>query len=290
MARNLDMTALRAFVTVAETGGVTRAAGLLNLTQSAVSMQLKRLEESLGLSLLDRSGRGVTLTRSGEQLLGYAQEMLALNDEALSRLSTHAYAGQITLGVPHDVVYPAIPQVLRRFAACWPQVKLQLVSEFTSVLKAQFARGELDVILTTEADLDPGGETLARRRLVWVGAPGGQAWRQRPLRLAHETGCIFRQAVQRRLDAAGIRWEDVVESSSSRTVEATVSADLAVHSMIEGTEPEIFERIAHGGALPDLGTVRINLYHSDPGKAELVQALVAEIRRAVAEIAAREAA
>src|SRR4028118_150133 len=95
MPRNLDLTALRSFVTVADAGGVTRAAGLLNLTQSAVSMQLKRLEESLGLRLLDRSGRGVSLAPAGERLLGYARRMVALNDEAWARLSTREAEGEL---------------------------------------------------------------------------------------------------------------------------------------------------------------------------------------------------
>ena len=90
MARNLDMTALRSFVAVADTGGVTRAAGFLNLTQSAVSMQLKRLEESLDAELLDRTARQIALTPAGEKLLGYARRMLELNDEIWSRLTDTA--------------------------------------------------------------------------------------------------------------------------------------------------------------------------------------------------------
>jgi len=112
MARNLDLTALRSFVAVSDAGGVTRAAGFLNLTQSAVSMQLKRLEESLGIALMDRSARSIALTPMGEQLLSYARRMLELNDEIYGKLTSQEYAGEITLGVPHDVIYPAIPQVL----------------------------------------------------------------------------------------------------------------------------------------------------------------------------------
>ena len=115
--RNLDITTLRSFVAVADSGGVTRAAGFLHLTQSAVSMQLKRLEELLGLALLDRSGRTIALTPSGEQLLGYARRMVALNDEVIGRLTDQAFEGEVVLGVPHDVVYPVIPQVLQRFNA-----------------------------------------------------------------------------------------------------------------------------------------------------------------------------
>ncbi len=91
MPRQMDLTALRSFVAVTDAGGVTRAAGFLNLTQSAVSMQLKRLEDALGVDLLDRSGRGVALTAPGEQLLGYARRMLHLNDEALARLTGAAF-------------------------------------------------------------------------------------------------------------------------------------------------------------------------------------------------------
>ena len=93
MPRNLDLTALRSLVAVADTGGVTKAAGLLHLTQSAVSMQLKRLEESLDAPLLYRTGRGIALTAQGEQLLSYARRMLVLNDEIYGKLTSNAYEG-----------------------------------------------------------------------------------------------------------------------------------------------------------------------------------------------------
>ncbi len=280
MPRNLDMTALRSFVAVAESGGVTRAAGFLNLTQSAVSMQLKRLEESLDLGLFDRTGRTIALTPAGEQLLSYARRMLALNDEIHAKLSARDVQGAIVLGVPHDLVYPHIPQILKRLAMDYPRVRVQLVSSFTLLLKEQFARGEIDVILTTEDRVGEAGETLVKRSLVWVGAPGGTAWRQRPLRIAYEKDCFFRQGVQRRLDEAGIVWESAVETTSPRTVEATVSADLAVHTMIEGNEWRDFERIPHGGTLPDLTTVNINMYRTKLNDGPVLADLVALIRRA----------
>jgi DNA-binding transcriptional LysR family regulator len=148
MPRNLDLAALRAFVTVAEVGGVTRAAGYLNLTQSAVSMQIKRLEDALGLQLFLRAARKLALSPEGEQLLSYGRRMLALNDEALSRFSVAACCGPIRLGVPHDVVYPAIPGILRRMAQAYPMVQVNLVSSFTVMMKAAFARGEFDLMLT----------------------------------------------------------------------------------------------------------------------------------------------
>ncbi|TCP62956.1 LysR family transcriptional regulator [Rhodovulum bhavnagarense] len=282
MPRNLDMTALRSFVAVAEADGVTRAAGFLNLTQSAVSMQIKRLEEALGLALFDRAGRKLVLTGAGEQLLGYARRLLALNDEVFARLTAQEYEGEIVLGVPHDIVYPEIPRVLNRFAAEYPRVKVQLLSSFTTRLREQFARGEADIVLGTEDSVGPGGETLTERSLIWVGAIGGQAWKSRPLRLAYEHNCIFRKRVQAALDRAGIPWEMAVESESTRTIEASVSADLAVHTVVEGTEPPYVERIQHGGALPDLTTTRINLYVSEVSGGPVADELAALIRQAYA--------
>ena len=140
MPRNIDMTALRSFVTVADTGGVTRAAAALNLTQSAVSMQLKRLEENLGQTLLDRAGRSIGLTSAGEQVLSYGRKMLQLNDEVYSRMTDDAYEGVIVLGVPSDIVYPVIPPVLRLFHAEHPRMKVQLLSSYTHKLKQLLKR------------------------------------------------------------------------------------------------------------------------------------------------------
>lgn len=285
MPRNLDLTALRSFVTVADLGGVTRASGALNLTQSAVSMQLKRLEEGLGLNLLDRSNRSIALTAAGEQLLGYARKMLSLNDEALSRMTDDSFEGEIVLGVPHDIVYPHIPDILRQFSASFPRMRIQLLSSFTRALKEQFERGECDFILTTENELTRGGQTLAQVPLVWVGAPGGSAWSQRPLRLAYEQNCIFRRLVQQQLDEQGIAWEMAVDSNSTRTVEATVSADMAVHSMLAGTAPSYFEEVSHNGTLPELGSQLINLYRREGGKRnEPLDALDALITNAFARL------
>jgi DNA-binding transcriptional LysR family regulator len=290
MARNLDLTSLRSFVAIADAGGVTRAAGFLNLTQSAVSMQIRRLEDSLGVELLDRSARKVVPTAAGEHLLSYARRMLALNDEVYGLLTRAQIEGELTLGVPHDIVYPAIPQVLQRFAAEFPKVKVRLLSSFTRVLKEQFARGECDMIVTTEDQVDSGGQTLTELQLVWVGAPGGQAWRQRPLPLAYEQRCIFRQGVQERLDAAGVPWVLAVDSDNTRTVEATVSADLAVHTVLEGSEPRHVERIAHGGALPHLARMKVNLYASRAAHNPATTALAGLIRNAYASKVPRTAA
>jgi len=271
--RNLDISVLRSFVVVAQTGGVTRAAGFLNLTQSAVSMQLKRLEELMNVTLLDRSNRRVTLTAAGEQVLGYARRMVEMNDEIFSRLTHQDYAGEITLGVPHDIVYPVIPRVLQRFNAEYPRMRVRLNSFYTSGLKELHARGAVDLILTTESALDAGGETLVQLPLRWVGAPGGTAWKERPLPLANCRQCIFRGLTQTRLDAAGIAWEQAVESESDRTIEATVAADLGVTVMLEEAEPQHLELLPATLGLPDLGFQRINVYGGGAGNGEPIQHL-----------------
>ncbi len=284
MPRNLDMTALRAFVTVAETGGVTRAAGQLHLTQSAVSMQVKRLEESIGQRLLERAGRGVALTAHGEQMLGYGRRILALNDEVWARMTDQAYEGEITLGVPSDIIYPYIPKVLQRFAVEYPRIKVNLISSYTSSLKRQLVRGEVDMILTTETEIDTGGETLQRAQMLWVGAPDGSCWKAHPARLAFEHDCGFRGCAQRALDEAGILWEMAVESDSVRTIEATVSADLAIHAALEGTVDHHLEVIPHNGALPDLPLFNINMYIAAGPQLALAERLANLVRQAYGSV------
>ena len=278
--RNLDITTLRSFVAVADLGGVTRAAGHLHLPQSAVSMQLKRLEEVLGLNLLDRSNRTVSLTAAGQQMLGYARRMVDMNDEVMARLTDQIFEGEIVLGVPTDIVLPAVPQVLQRFNIMYPRMKVQLITTVTRDLKAKYRRGECDIILTTEVSLDPGGETLTALPLRWVGASGGNAWRQRPLRLVFGRHCIFRAGAIAALETAGIPWELAVETESDRTIEATVSADMGINAMIDGMHPRHLEQIDHGGTLPELTLQKINMYGMERARGEVLSQLGALLRQA----------
>ncbi|WOI56265.1 LysR family transcriptional regulator [Palleronia sp. LCG004] len=286
MARNLDLTALRSLVTVAEVGGVTRAAGHLNLTQSAVSMQLKRLEETLGLSLIDRSARSVQLTPTGEQLLSYARRMLVLNDEAIARLTDDGYEGEIVLGAPHDILYPAIPPVLAGFAQLYPRLRVRLLSLPTRTLKQMFANGECDAILTTEDALGEGGETLLTLPLVWAGAIGGVAHRLRPLPFAFCRNCIFSPVARSVLDAAGIEWVSMVDSASDRASEVSVMADLAVYVILDQTLPAGVSRVPAGAGLPSLPDQNINLYRSGALRPEVSDALAGLLRDSYARLGA----
>jgi hypothetical protein len=114
--------------------------------------------------------------------------------------------------------------------------------------------------------------------MAWIGAPGGATWRRRPFRFASGENCLFRTPSIRALDEAGIEWEMAVETTSERTVEATVSADLGVCAMIKGTEPPYLEVIEHGGALPDLGSQNINMYGAQAGKGDVITYLADLLR------------
>ncbi|WP_188482088.1 LysR family transcriptional regulator [Marivita lacus] len=281
--RNLDITTLRSFIAVADAGGVTRAASFLNLTQSAVSMQIKRLEDSLDLTLLDRQGRGVALTSAGEQLLAYARRIVDLNDEVYGKLTNTVWEGEIVLGVPHDIIYPAIPNVMKAMQRDFPRVKVQLISSYTSDLKDQFARGEVDVILTTETRPDSAAEIMMKVPLRWYGAPGGQAWKVSPLPVAFCNHCSFRPVALGTLEKTSTAWDLVLSSDSDRAIEVAVCADLAITSVLEGHEPPQFEAIPLSANLPDLGQQSVALYRGT-ARPQIIEPLCDLLRREFAAI------
>jgi len=262
--RTLDLGTLRSFVTIADTGSMTRAASRLHMTQSAISMQIKRLESSLNLTVFDRSMQGMTPTASGDQLLGYARKMLALNDEAWGRLTAEEFEGRISVGVPSDIINPLIPRVLRDFTRDYPRVQVQLASSLTQKLLRQFNEGRHDLVLTTEREPGQGGEVLSTQRLIWTGAIGGVAWKRRPLPIGFSKGCAFRQTVISTLETHGIEWRDVVVAEDEIAGVATISADLCVGAELEFSEHTGRETIDHGGQLPTLAEHSIVLYRS-PG-------------------------
>ena len=263
--RNLDIATLRSFVTLAELGGVTRAAERLNLTQSAVSMQLKRLETILDQQLVERAGRGVCLTREGEQLLGYGRRILTLNDEAWQRMTHHAFEGRVSFGVPEDLVDPFVSPVMRDFAADFPRARVSLTSSITRKLVDQFNDGRLDVMLTTEP-LDTGtGECIYRGPLEWYVGRGSLIWKKRPLPLAAKADCIFLPMMRDALERAGIAWESPYDANHWRDLEAFVSAGLAVETNMALVVERSRDRVpvpANSG-LPPLPDFGIFLYIRD---------------------------
>jgi DNA-binding transcriptional LysR family regulator len=282
MARNIDLAALRSFLTVADVGGVTRAATHLNLTQSAVSLQIKRLETSFGQPLFERRARGVVLTSQGEQFVSFARRLVALNDETWARMTAPVAGGEIHIGVPDDLLYPHVPKVIHAFAQTNPRVRVRIQSGLTMVLKEQFDEGTLDLLLASEPAVASGGETLVREPLVWIGVPGGQAWRQRPLPVGTVARCLFTKPAIAALDAAGIDWRLGIDSGSSQAVEASIAADIVVHMLMQSTVCPQFEAIRHGGALPALPMFCISMYVTPGPRRRLADSLAERFRAAYA--------
>ncbi len=260
--KTLDLNTLRSFVTIADTGSMTRAASRLHLTQSAISMQMKRLESSVDAALFDRSRQGITPTAVGDQLLHYARQMLLLNDEAWGRLTAEEYEGRVSLGVPSDIINPVIPLVLRRFTLEFPRVQVQLASSMTKKLLKQFEAGKHDIVLTTEHSPGKGGEILSTQRLIWTGAIGGGAWKKRPLPIGFSRACAFRQTVISALDNQGIEWRDVVVAEDEIAGVATLSADMCVGAELEFSEHGGREEINHEDTLPQLPDHSIIMYRT----------------------------
>lgn len=278
--RNFDMGTLRSFVTIVESGSMTRAASRLFMTQSAISMQIKRLENHLGLSVFDRSAQGMTTTIEGEQLLHFANQMLAINDEGMSRLTSPDYEGQIRLAAPSDVIYPHIPGILKEFNRDYPRVQIKFSSGSTSTLSDQFNQGLQDVVLTTEKTPRSGGQVITTQSLIWTGVDQGNAWKKRPLPLGNSKNCAFQPIATKVLDAAGIDWIDIVASADDFAIEAMISADLCISAELEFRKHSDRVAIDHGGQLPDLPEFSVVLYCSNRPDNHLALALVEYFMRA----------
>jgi DNA-binding transcriptional LysR family regulator len=262
MPRNLDTGTLRTFIAVVEMAGVTRAANKLHLTQSAVSMQLKRLEETVGTTLLTRNSNGMVATTAGEQLLSYARRLVELNDETLNVLASGDDVAELGFGVSHDIVDLHIADILKQFAQLFPRTTVRLYCKHTANLLERFRAGKLDVIITTEPNAGPECKELLRRELVWTGAVNGVAWRQNPLPLAFTRICMFRKPAIAALDAAGIPWVNAVDSGNNlESGTVSCAADLAIRADIKGFKSSGMEEVNDTqGRLPPLPVYCINLY------------------------------
>lgn len=272
---------------ISETRSVTQAGAMTFLTQSAVSMQVKRLEQQTRTKLIERVGRGVSLTDDGEKLASYARQMLAINDEALTRLAKDKFDSELTLGVPFDIVNPHIPIILREARDRYPQIEVKLVSSLTCFLKERFAEGTIDITITTEVNVDRRAEELVRADLHWWGACSGHAHRQLPLPVAICNNCAMKPEVTRALGKAGIPWEFVSDTDTEAAVHAMVSADLAVTPVIGARSIPNCQRVP-AELLPELLPFRINLYVENarnPPIARNIADIVRDVYRSTCSIA-----
>jgi DNA-binding transcriptional LysR family regulator len=284
MPHNLDVSLLRAFVAVADAGGMTAASGILNLTQAAVSQQIKRLEDTLGETLITRERRGMKLTNAGERLFGRAKRLLALNDEIWTEMTTPIYEGEVRLGIPSDIVNVYLPTFLKRFAQTYPKVHVTLNCTSSAELLDLLHSGRVDLTLTTELACGPDGENLIVDNLVWVGARGGDAHWQRPLPVSIGcSDCAFRAPIREVLQKAGIEWRSITEVTNTSAQEATTAADIAVMAVLSSTVPSGLQILGKDSGLPPLPPFSVNLYLPKTGGSHIAQELARHIRQAIAE-------
>ena len=279
MHRDIDLSLLRAFVAVAETGSVTGAARLLNRTQAAVSQQLKRLEDHFNAQLFDRDHKRIALAADGERLLTQARKLLSLNDETWGMMTTPSFEGEVRMGIPIDLVAYYAPSVLRRFNAAWPHVRVSLETGNSRDLVSKLHKNEIDLTFATELDAPKGSEVLGRDRLVWAAAADSSAARHRPLPIAiGGSNCCFREPALTALANAGIDWRIVIEVTIHEAMNAPVTAGLAVTTLLSDTVPDHFQVVGTEQGLPELPVFNINMHLPEKGSNELAAALAHHIR------------
>ncbi|CAH1680792.1 HTH lysR-type domain-containing protein [Hyphomicrobiales bacterium] len=284
MPRNIDIALLRAFDAVVEAGSITAASRLLNLTQAAVSLQLKRLEEMFGCRVVERDRNGIRLTPQGERLIAQARRLLRANDEVWALMSAPEFEGEVRLGMPSDLVRPFGTPVLRRFDQAWPRVRVTIVCDTSGRLLEQLDRGEVDVAMVVQPERGVCSETLRVDPLVWVGARNGTAYERNPLPLSTgDETCPHRPVALKALAKAGRDWRFVCEVASFEAICAPVEADIAVSPLLTSTVPDNLEILKDVAGLPRLTDFLINLHLPRAGASDAA----VELARHIYEIHAR---
>ncbi len=281
--RNLDIATLRSLQAVAEYGAVTRAAEALNMTQSALSMQIKRLEDVFDRPLLEKAGRGVVLSDFAQELLVDSRKLVAMNDALLMRHTGERPKGRLRIGLSSDWLVLHVPRAVRRFRADHPQIEVAVTDRRSKDLLAHFDRGEYDVILTTEFSCPDHAHHLFKIDLAWFGAVDGQAWLQRPLPMANSMGCAYRPIGMQALEAAGIEYVNVADSGGDDTGHMMTLADLGVNIHPREITLMGVEVIDHGGALPPLPQTWLNMYLTDGPAAQSARDFASYVRRTLCE-------
>ena len=260
--RPIDPVLLRTFLTVVDSGGFSAAARRLLRGQSAVSLQIKRLEAQIGAELLERGPRRLTVTAAGEVMLDYARRILALHDELLARVGEPELHGVVRIGAPEDFATTHLPQVLATFTRSYPQVALEVTCELTLEVLDRFASGGLDLALVKR---EPAGEEAGRRvwlePLVWAGSPH---WTHAPEEVlplvVSPPPCVYRLRATKSLETVGRAWRIAYTCGSLAGTHAAVHAGLGVTVLPKEMVPAslvILDNERHG--LPDLRDTEIVL-------------------------------
>jgi DNA-binding transcriptional LysR family regulator len=276
---NLDLDLVRSFVAIAEVKSFTRAGERLGRSQSAVSLQMRRLEDLIGRRLFSRDPRHVVLTSDGEAFLPQARRLLRLNDEILSELTGGDVAGEIRLGAPEDFATVHLPDILGEFTRANPKATLAVTCDLTLNLLEQLRDGSLDLALVKREPLGPDmGVRVWREPLVWVGADASVAEADGPIPLVvAPSPCVYRKRAIGALERVGRPWRCAYTSPSLAGQQAALRAGLGVTVLPLEMAPSDLARLGPAQGLPDLPDTEIALMRAPtavPPAAERLAAFI----------------
>lgn len=279
MLQHLDLDLLRAFVMVAETRSFTKSSERLFRTQAAISMQIKRLEESVGTALFLRGPRGTQLTREGELLIQYAHRMLHLNDEAVATLSVSPPENVVRIGAPDDYARILLPDVLLLFNKRFPDVQLEIVGDNRLDFSREVSDGRLDLALVIRHPENSDGELLRREQLHWVASMHNSPRASDLLPLAlFSNGCVRRNIALQTLREANRRFKIVLSSGTATAIVAAVAAGVAISVAEESATPIGLRWLGDSDGFPSLGKVDLVLYRAPGHQRRSAAALAEHIR------------
>ena len=276
MASPLDLDQLQTFIAIADTGSFTRAAEEVFRTQSAVSMQMRRLEERIGKQLFEKDGRTNRLTEEGERLLAYARRMLRLNRETLAAFDEKRLEGSIRIGTPDDYADRFLPEIMGRFSRSNPRVELSVICEPTVNLVEHVRRGHLDIAIITHDNEHGSSEVVRREPLLWVSSANHATHQEEMLPLAvGRPTCLWRRAACDTLDTMGRDYRILFTSWSATVVIAAVLSGVAV---------SVLPECALRPGIAPLPACRIGLLRGHSGPAAIVDALARHIAESLDNI------
>jgi DNA-binding transcriptional LysR family regulator len=259
----MDPQLLRAFVGVVDSNGFTAAARALNRTQSAVSLQIKRLEEQVGEPLFARTTRRVELTSTGGALLPYARRILRLHDEAAAAVDAVTQKHSLRFGVSDEHAVDFLPAVIPAFAAAHPDVQLEVECELSTRLIERLEEGELDLALTVRHGPTATGKIVAREQLSWVAGGGFAQNPLDPLPLAlNPEGCIFRAHAFASLARIQRALKVVFVSSSSTGINIAVESGMAATVKRRRAVPPGCRVLDGERGMPQLPPVDVELHRA----------------------------
>ncbi|AJY46141.1 LysR substrate-binding domain-containing protein [Martelella endophytica] len=274
MAAPLDIDQLQTFVAIVDNGSFTRAAEQVFKTQSAVSMQMRRLEERVGKQLFTKDGRGVRLTDEGDKLLNYARRIIRLNNEAIAAFDDNRLEGSLRIGTPDDYADRYMPDIIGRFAKSHPNVELYIVCEDSNDLADRIKRGELDMALVTHNPRTRDSEVVRSEPLCWVASANHALPGARPVQLAvgrHD--CRWRQLAIGALEGVGREYRILFTSWSATVVASAVLAGMAVSILPESALRTGMRVLTQADGFPPLPPVQIGLMRRPGAPASLTTAL-----------------